>query len=228
MFLVREEDLTKANHNIDEFKEKWKDYAFLRQLERYFTVDMKPRWMFAHRKDISYGCMNTNNLIESYHNQIRRHYLADSRRRYADNVIYILYRQVLPSYELKCVTSDSGAGRMFSGSRKAVELTSVKHLEFDNQQRQVDWNPGFVPPGRVARPAPKIFTLEDVNGMKEELKKVVSVTMSLEPKDYQLTCSRLQATILMIEQDQKIEQEGGGKKANGVERYQSKRHRYNK
>lgn len=235
--------------------------------------------MFAHRKDISYGRMNTNNLIESYHNQVKRHYLANSQCRYADRVIYTLYRQVLPSYQLKCITSDSGAGRMFSGSRKMVELANVakeyaakdttnnkygrikyegdstvkihslskktvdgskvfyrmnvdfehgkisrcscpigfqlgiechhvalvkmelKHLEFDSQLRHVEWNPGFVPPGtagRVARPAPKIFTLEDVNGMKEELLKEVGVSMSLKPKDYQLTCSRLQATILKV------------------------------
>ncbi|KAF9536632.1 hypothetical protein EC957_010260, partial [Mortierella hygrophila] len=59
-----------------------------------------------------------------------------------------------------------------------------------------------------------MFTLEDVNGMREELKKAVSVTMSLKPKNYQLTCSRL-ATILKIKLNQKLEQEGDGKKAVG-------------
>lgn len=68
MFLVREEDLAKANRNIIDYKDKWKDYAFIRPLERYFTDDMTPRWIFAHRQDISYGKMDTNNLIESYHN----------------------------------------------------------------------------------------------------------------------------------------------------------------
>jgi len=287
MLLVREEDVTKAKDNIKEFKEKWKDYAFLGPLERYFTEEMKPRWMFAYRNDISYGRMNTNNLIESYHNQVKRHYLGNDRRLYADRLIYTLYRRLLPSYELKYITSDSGAGRMFSGNRKTVELTNMateyaakditdneygrikyegdstvmirslskktvngemvfyrmnvdfehgtisrcscpigfqfgiechhvalvkmelKHLEFNNQQRDVEWNPGFVPPERVqgvARSAPKIFTLEDVNDMKTELEKAVNVTMSLKPKDYQLTCSRLQATILKIKRDQKIEQ----------------------
>ncbi|KAG0376817.1 hypothetical protein BGX24_007160 [Mortierella sp. AD032] len=304
--LVTEEDLTKANRKIDDYRDKWKKYAFLGKLKRYLEDEMRPRWMFAYRKDISYGRMETNNLIESYHNQVKRHYLGTSRRRYTDKIIYVLYRQVLPSYELKSVTSDSGAGRMFAGSRRTLELRNMakeyaaknitdnkygrikydgdstvkirslstktadgknvyyrmsidfehgtisrcscptgfqfgiechhvalvrmelKHLEFDSQQRRVEWNPGFVPPETAGRRPAREITLEDINGMKEELQKAVSVTMSLKPKDYHLTYSRLQATILKIKHDQKIELEGCGKKANRVERFRGKRQRYNK
>ncbi|KAF9929324.1 hypothetical protein FBU30_001685 [Linnemannia zychae] len=111
--LVLEDDLVKASNNINVFKRKWEKYAFLRSLERYVTDDMKPRWMFAYRKDTSYERMNINNLIKSYRNYIKKRFLLIASRRHADTVIYNLYRLVLPAYELKSVTSDIGAGRMF-------------------------------------------------------------------------------------------------------------------
>lgn len=113
----------------------------------------------------------------------------------------------------------------------ALVKMEMKHLEFDNQQRRIERDPDFVPPeitGRVTKPAPKIITLEDINGMKEKLYKAASATMSLKPKGYQLTFSRLLAMVRKVEQEQKIEQEDGRKKANRVERVRSKRHRFHK
>ncbi|KAF9536633.1 hypothetical protein EC957_010261 [Mortierella hygrophila] len=81
---------------------------------------MKPRCIFDYSKDITYGRVNTNNLIESYHNQIKRM-----------NV----------EYEGGTISRCSCPAVIQLGiewHHLALVKMDLKHLEFDNRQRYVE------------------------------------------------------------------------------------------
>ncbi|KAG0260195.1 hypothetical protein BGZ95_004498, partial [Linnemannia exigua] len=126
--IIVERDMTTATALITAFKVNWINNSLLQHVARYFEEEMRPRWMFAYRQDISYGATNTNNLIESFHNTLRHRFFKGTRHKFADRVIYTLAEKVIPYFMDKVTVCSGSVGRMSNLSRlmvKAEQLAQV-------------------------------------------------------------------------------------------------------
>ena len=77
---------------------RWEQYPdFL----NYMTRQWKPsrqRWSSAWRK-FPHDAINTNNFVESWHNQLKRNYLGLMRRQRLDFLVFVLARRVYPDFK---------------------------------------------------------------------------------------------------------------------------------
>ena len=83
--------------------------------------------MVAHHQDVSYGCTNTNNLIESWHKVLKMKFLRDHTHRHQDRVIYCLVHHVEPYMKCKVRNENVEAGE--KSSERLNELHRVKLAE---------------------------------------------------------------------------------------------------
>ncbi|KAF9367485.1 hypothetical protein CPB97_005689, partial [Podila verticillata] len=115
-----------ANTKIKEFKKRWTVALDLLEYlnQEYFYLEKEKRWMVAHCQDVSYGCTNTNNLIESWHKVLKMKFLRDHTHRHQDRVIYCLVHHVEPYMKCKVRNENVEAGE--KSSERLNELHQVK------------------------------------------------------------------------------------------------------
>ncbi|KAG0223876.1 hypothetical protein BGW42_005500, partial [Actinomortierella wolfii] len=68
-------------------------------------------WMVCFRQGYPTGSIDTNNLIESWHNTLKRHFFRDRLKRRADHVIYILVYGAIPKFKEACDPELANVGR---------------------------------------------------------------------------------------------------------------------
>lgn len=119
-----EPSIEKAN---DLVKKLCLDHAhrpkLLAYLDKHYLKERKRQsWMLCYRQDLAVPSIDTNNYIESWHNNLKTHFFKDRRQRRPDNVIYILVKAVIPFFQRKLNHSRLNVGRMTAVQRRAMEM----------------------------------------------------------------------------------------------------------
>ncbi|KAG0058642.1 hypothetical protein BGZ89_001091, partial [Linnemannia elongata] len=96
-----------SNTLLDAFRNEWQDIAseFIKYLDANYLAHEadRRRWMFCHRQQVAYGCICTNNFIESWHNTLKKHFFKDKQQRRLDSVIHTLAKKAVPHFQQMCV-----------------------------------------------------------------------------------------------------------------------------
>ncbi|KAF9944185.1 hypothetical protein BGZ70_004935, partial [Mortierella alpina] len=101
----------------------------------YFTEDRRVLWMKSYRQDVYYGAMDTNNYVESWHNQLKTNHLKNHYRARPDRILYILTTSVLEAFKKEEFGAIFQVGRKTKGQildilrRKDVEAMSDELIE---------------------------------------------------------------------------------------------------
>lgn len=126
----------RLHHFRREFSQDFPD--FVSYFERTWVINNKIMfWAVAHQPAI-YTNMETNNYVESWHNQLKSIYLKRHPNRRVDRLVYILTNDVLKEYEATTTRLMLGLGRtrrLFRGGRSrshaadaADAITSVGEM----------------------------------------------------------------------------------------------------
>jgi len=67
--------------------------------EHYFKENHHRLWMKSYCQDIYYTSMDTNNYVESWHNQLKSNHLKHHYRARPDRILYILMEIVLETFK---------------------------------------------------------------------------------------------------------------------------------
>ncbi|KAG0257546.1 hypothetical protein BGZ95_005212, partial [Linnemannia exigua] len=67
--------------------------------ENYFKERRRQLWMKSYRLDVYFASMDTNNYVESWHNQLKSNQLKNHYRARADRILYILAEVILEAFE---------------------------------------------------------------------------------------------------------------------------------
>ncbi|KAF9081778.1 hypothetical protein BGX29_004297, partial [Mortierella sp. GBA35] len=67
--------------------------------EYYFKEIRRKLWMKSYRQDVYYASMDTNNYVESWHNQLKSNHLRHHFRARADRIFYVLTEVVLEAFK---------------------------------------------------------------------------------------------------------------------------------
>ncbi|KAF9996861.1 hypothetical protein BGZ80_007152 [Entomortierella chlamydospora] len=130
-----------ANLQVEAFKAKWEEHTpkLMEYLnENYLNSEAdRRRWMFCYREGVSYGWINTNNYIESWHNTLKKHFFKDRQQRRIDTVIYILVNKAIPHYQQMSIRHTVQVGRMTPARRNALVARQTA-MEYIDQQRIQD------------------------------------------------------------------------------------------
>ncbi|KAF9165905.1 hypothetical protein DFQ26_009115 [Actinomortierella ambigua] len=119
--ILKEPDMTKALHGIQQYREKWSgQHDLLTYLNSECfgsdqdegSVNTQKRWMICYREGVSYSPIETNDYMESWHNILGRYLFKDRQQGHPDTVIYLLTYMVIPYFRQKCNPSMMRAGRM--------------------------------------------------------------------------------------------------------------------
>ncbi|KAF9136659.1 hypothetical protein BGX30_010964 [Mortierella sp. GBA39] len=124
-----------SNTLLDAFRNEWQDTAskFLEYLDDNYLAHEadRRRWMFCHRQQVAYGCINTNNFIESWHNTLKKHFFKDNQQRRLDSVIHTLAKKAVPHFQQMRVRHIVQVGKMAPGRKKALiaRLAAQDHID---------------------------------------------------------------------------------------------------
>ncbi|KAG0195397.1 hypothetical protein BGX28_001507, partial [Mortierella sp. GBA30] len=58
--------------------------------DNYFSGAKMKEWMRCYRRDVYWADINTNNYVESWHSNLKKHFLRDNKRPRLDYLVYIL------------------------------------------------------------------------------------------------------------------------------------------
>lgn len=123
--ILYEPNLLEANQRVAAFRNKWSrhnDGKLMAYLEKYyFRESRRKRWMKAYRTGIYYAGMDTNNYVESWHNQLKSHFLRGHNRGRGDRLIYVLSHDVNSFYK-----SEGMRGRVRFGRHSKGETLDIK------------------------------------------------------------------------------------------------------
>jgi len=129
-----------SNTLLDAFRNEWQDIAseFIKYLDANYLAHEadRRRWMFCHRQQVAYGCINTNNFIESWHNTLKKHFFKDKQQRRLDSVIHTLAKKAVPHFQQMCVRHIVQVGKMTPGRKKALiaRLAAQNHIDRTRMQ----------------------------------------------------------------------------------------------
>ncbi|CEP16772.1 hypothetical protein [Parasitella parasitica] len=101
------------------FYTKYSQYPeFLNYMDRtYLNREKFVHWSFAFQPQV-YSNMETNNFVESWHNQLKTTYLGRKRNRRVDRLIHILVKDVEPDYIQNINRITLNVGRMGPEERR--------------------------------------------------------------------------------------------------------------
>ncbi|KAG0249460.1 hypothetical protein DFQ27_009978 [Actinomortierella ambigua] len=90
----------------------------------------KENWMVCFRQGSATGSIDTNNLIESWHNTLKRHFFRDRLQR-PDHVMYILAYVAVPKFKEACDPELANVGRASTTEviARGQRLKARTHLE---------------------------------------------------------------------------------------------------
>ncbi|KAG2204346.1 hypothetical protein INT47_009388 [Mucor saturninus] len=92
--------------------------AFLQYFKsRYLENDAFMRWSAANQPGM-YTNMETNNYVESWHNQLKTTYFGNKRNRSVDRLVFVLVKGVLPEYNINISRISLKVGRTGSEERR--------------------------------------------------------------------------------------------------------------
>ncbi|KAF8927521.1 hypothetical protein BGZ47_002106 [Haplosporangium gracile] len=136
--IMYQSDLRTARQMIVDFRLFCQEHSnlLLEYMENnYFTKDRRLLWMKSYRQDVYYGAMDTNNYVESWHNQLKANHLKNHYRARPDRILYILTTSVLEVFKKKEFGAITQVGRKTKGQildvlrRKDVEAMSDETIE---------------------------------------------------------------------------------------------------
>jgi len=103
--------------------------------DNYFAEERRLLWMKSYRQDVYYGAMDTNNYVESWHNQLKANHLKNHYRARPDRILYILTVSVLEIFKKEEFGVIIQVGRKTKGQvldilrRRDVEAMSDEIIE---------------------------------------------------------------------------------------------------
>lgn len=131
---------------VDIFREKWSSLQpqFIEYLEdKWFALEGYKKWAAAYVIE-EHAHMQTNNYIESWHNQLKSVYLKRIRNRRLDRLVYILSNDVESDMKTEVRRIDSEAGRMGPELRlrrkREIAAGSIPNDRLNEMINQVDEN----------------------------------------------------------------------------------------
>ncbi|KAI8350365.1 hypothetical protein BD560DRAFT_310123, partial [Blakeslea trispora] len=118
--LAHEADANKFQLMMADFVLKWSRFPdFLSYFDTYYVKNNAYRnWSVAHQPS-RYTNMETNNYVESWHNQLKTTYLKRKANRRVDRLVYILVNDVEPDYIQNINRLNLRIGRMGPQEREA-------------------------------------------------------------------------------------------------------------
>jgi hypothetical protein len=135
--ILYEPNVREARQRVANFYAKWSDHnegklwAYLQK--HYFQESRRCRWMKAYRTGLYYAGMDTNNYVESWHNQLKSHFLRGHNRGRGDRLIYVLSHDVDLFFQAEGMRSQVRFGRHSKG-----ETFDKKQLKFLASKSQED------------------------------------------------------------------------------------------
>ncbi|KAF9343055.1 hypothetical protein BGX26_006339, partial [Mortierella sp. AD094] len=127
-----------ANLRVEAFKAMWEEHApiLMQYLNKNYLDSEADRkhWMFCYRESVSYGWINTNNYIESWHNTLKKHFFKDRQQRRIDTVIYILVNKAIPHYQQMNIRHTVQVGRMTPARKNALVARQMAMEHIDRQR----------------------------------------------------------------------------------------------
>jgi hypothetical protein len=136
--IMYEQNLLTAKGMIVRFREFWQEKSkdMLEYFEtNYFKENRRVLWMKSYRQDIYYGSMDTNNYVESWHNQLNTNYLKNHHRARKDRILYVLRHVILEVAQKEEFGALIRVGRKSKGQvldilrQRDVKALSVETLE---------------------------------------------------------------------------------------------------
>ncbi|KAG0007703.1 hypothetical protein BGZ81_004651, partial [Podila clonocystis] len=100
--IMYEYDRTMANNLIFLFRQVWGVLSkpFMDYMEEHYLKENRHRlWMKSYHQDIYYVSMDTNNYVESWHNQLKSNHLKHHYQARPDHILYILTEVVLETFK---------------------------------------------------------------------------------------------------------------------------------
>ncbi|KAF9119713.1 hypothetical protein BG015_006257, partial [Linnemannia schmuckeri] len=136
--IMYQPDLRTARQMIVDFRLFCQEHSklLLEYMENnYFTEDRRLLRMKSYRQDVYYGAMDTNNYVESWHNQLKTNHLKNHYRARPDRILYILTSSVLEAFKKEEFGAIIQVGRKTKGQildilrRRDVEAMSDETIE---------------------------------------------------------------------------------------------------
>ncbi|KAI8981403.1 hypothetical protein BDB01DRAFT_724108 [Pilobolus umbonatus] len=123
--LIHQSTIDGFNTMLEQFKLKYSNHVrFLNYLDTYYIQNGWYRhWCKAFQPD-RFTNMETNNYVESWHNQLKSMYLKRKGNRRVDRLIYILVNDVEPDYISTVNRLVLRIGRMSPDEREARKKCS--------------------------------------------------------------------------------------------------------
>lgn len=111
--LMWERETIQLHHSLDNFYDAWSNFpAFLQYIQRTWIANDRIKfWTAANQPNIRTN-METNNFVESWHNQLKTVYFDRQPNRRVDRLIYILINEVGLDYQSNIERVIAGLGRM--------------------------------------------------------------------------------------------------------------------
>lgn len=139
--IMYEPELLQARIRITMFLEKWaaKEELIAYIKKEYLQTQWRQElWMKAYRKDIYYAAMDTNNYVESWHNNLKTHFLRQHKRIRGDRLIYILTHVVIEHFKGDEAERTFRVGRRSTGEIMDIaRYREVKSMTTDTIITQV-------------------------------------------------------------------------------------------
>ncbi|KAL0582105.1 hypothetical protein ABG067_008213, partial [Albugo candida] len=123
-------DLTLQLFHV-QFKEQEVFIAYFNKL----WVSKKELWSKAWRQHATF---HTNNLIESYHNQLKSFYIGRSRQLRVDYLIYLLSSVVIADYRLESIKSMYGVKEINLTMDEEKKKKKAFELDYDIANAMVE------------------------------------------------------------------------------------------
>ncbi|KAF9578689.1 hypothetical protein BGW38_005400, partial [Lunasporangiospora selenospora] len=127
--IMYESDLTKALEKRDALCSSLAKIPSCTEMlvylqDYYFTPDKEREWMRSYRQDIYWADVNTNNYVESWHNNLKSHFVKYNRHPRHDTLVYILVHDAL-----SLCASDIYKTQLNLGKQTKSERESRKRLQ---------------------------------------------------------------------------------------------------
>ncbi|ORE22183.1 hypothetical protein BCV71DRAFT_271178, partial [Rhizopus microsporus] len=113
---------------VDQFIQKFSIYpAFMLYFKNYYLeYECAFKWTRAYQIQILTN-VETNNYIESWHDQLKTNYLQRKRNRRLDRLIFILIDDVHDNFMHNTARMAANIGRMSSETREARKMSMSCH-----------------------------------------------------------------------------------------------------
>ncbi|KAI8979894.1 hypothetical protein BDB01DRAFT_725434, partial [Pilobolus umbonatus] len=137
--IMWERNTTEFNRRLVEFLASFGEHIELISYLRTnnFISDSFMRWVCCYQPDV-YTNMETNNYVESWHNQLKTTYLKRRPNRRVDRLIYVLVKDVEEDYQQNVCRLMLNVGRMGPEERR------IRRRQIEAEQFATDVLPDMI------------------------------------------------------------------------------------